>query len=101
MTPEMMPMKRCSSCGKVRREHEMIGDRAICADGADYRPVTINWAEFQRTEMEGAEEIYDRLPNIDRMTGLPVPFEDAMSTSRQRCIDQAKVDRWTGVSAKP
>lgn len=96
MRDDMAPMKRCACCGKARREHEFVGERAICADGMDYHPVTTNWAEFQRAEMERAEEIYDRSPNIDRMTGLPVPFEDAMPQTRQRCIDQAKVDRWTG-----
>lgn len=99
MTPDMIPMKRCASCGRERRAHELVDERAVCADGSDFHPVTIEWASFQRVEMERAEEIYDRCPNVDRTAGLPVPFDDAMPMSRQRCIDQAKVAIWTGRTA--
>lgn len=96
MTPEMLPMKRCGGCGEVRRDHDFVRERVICRDGADYHPVTMEWAGFQRSEMERAEAIYDRCPNIECASGLPVPFEDAMPQTRQRCIDQAKVEFWTG-----
>ena len=95
MTPEMEPMKRCASCGKERRVHEGLA----CADGGAFKPVTIQWAGFQAEQMAAAEAIYDRRPNIDRMTGLPVPFEDAMTQTRDRCIKQASVEKWTGRAA--
>lgn len=94
MTPEMQPLKRCARCGEVQRLH----DEGRCATGEAYHPVTFNWAQCCAEENVAAERIYDRCPNIDRFTGLPVPFEDAMPQTRDRCFKQASVEKWTGAA---
>lgn len=93
MTPDMEPMKRCARCGEEQRIH--VGGE--CAAGGLFNPVTIQWAGFQAELMAAAEAIYDRCPNIHRASGLPVPFEDAMPETRERCVKQATVEKWTGV----
>jgi hypothetical protein len=94
MIAAMEPMKRCARCGKTRREHEEDG---LCPnERGKFNPVIKVWADCQRPLMEKAEEVYDRCPNIQRATGLPVPFEDCMPQTAQRCVEQASVEIWTG-----
>lgn len=94
MTPAMEPMKRCTRCGKTRREHEEDG---LCPnERGKFNPVTRNWCQAQRAVMEQAEAIYDRCPDFVRSSGLPVPFEDCTPQSAHRCVAQAKIELWTG-----
>ena len=90
----MEPMKRCARCGKTRREHE--ADSLCPNEQGKFNPVTKNWCEAQRALMAKAEEVYDRCSNIHRASGLPVPFEDCMTMTAQRCVEQASVEIWTG-----
>lgn len=101
MTTQLSPLKRCARCLAYHIEHARDGDRYLCPNGAgEFNPVTVNWAEFQRPVMEKAEEIYERRPMIHRGHGLSVPFEDATPEVHGRCVEQAKVEIWTGTRQK-